>query len=72
MAPSVHSTNSKEEKHHDEHVRPVDINEERALALRAARAADPGPRFWTIAFMRYLMIALVACSVSGDVGMSRD
>lgn len=65
-AASIHSHDKHEEKH--EETTTVDLADERAYALRMARAADPGPRFASLAFMHYLFIALIACSVSGDVG----
>ncbi|CAK9783824.1 general substrate transporter [Cutaneotrichosporon oleaginosum] len=64
---SLEQHNSKEDTKHDEHTA-VDVGDERAYALRMARAADPGPGWASLASFRYLFIAFVACSVSGDVG----
>ncbi|BEJ16575.1 hypothetical protein CspHIS471_0511800 [Cutaneotrichosporon sp. HIS471] len=63
---SLEQHNSKDDSKHVEQV--VDVGEERAYALRVARAADPGPGWTSLAFIRYIFIAFVACTVSGDVG----
>lgn len=64
---SIHSNKSKgDAEHYDEPVR--DVNEERALALRAARAADPGPAVSTFRYWQYITIIVIACTTSGDVG----
>lgn len=64
---SLEQHNSKEDAKHNEHAA-VNVGDERAYALRMARAADPGPGWASLASIRYLLIAFVACSVSGDVG----
>lgn len=67
MGTSLHSTHShKVEAEHDE--LPRNFAEERALALRAARAADPGPAVTTFRFWQYITIVVIACCASGDGG----
>jgi hypothetical protein len=44
-------------------------NEDRAAALNMARAADPGPSVYSWRYMKFVMLALVACVCSGDNGM---
>lgn len=43
-------------------------SEDRAAALKIAREADPGPAFNSIRYMRFTMLAMVACVCSGDNG----
>lgn len=53
-------------KHHEEVVGTQE--DERAVALRLARAADPGPGFWSPRGIAFLFYALVCCMCSGDTG----
>jgi len=43
-------------------------NEDRAAALKMAHAADPGPDIYSWRYMKFVMLALVACVCSGDNG----
>lgn len=45
-------------------------NEDRAAALKIAREGDPGPAFTSWRYMRFIMLAMVACVCSGDNGQS--
>lgn len=42
--------------------------DERAVALRLARAADPGPSVWSPRGIQFVLCALVVCACSGDTG----
>lgn len=42
--------------------------DERAVALRLARAADPGPPLFSPRGMQFVLCALVVCACSGDTG----
>jgi hypothetical protein len=43
-------------------------NEDRAAALKMAHAADPGPDVYSWRYMKFVMLAIVACVCSGDNG----
>ena len=43
-------------------------SEDRTAALRIAREADPGPALTSWRYMRFIMLAMVACVCSGDNG----
>ena len=43
-------------------------NEDRAAALKMAQAADPGPDVYSWRYMKFVMLAIVACVCSGDNG----
>jgi hypothetical protein len=43
-------------------------NEDRAAALKMAHAADPGPDVLSVRYLKFVMLALVACVCSGDNG----
>jgi hypothetical protein len=43
-------------------------NEDRAAALNMAHAADPGPDVYSWRYMKFVMLAIVACVCSGDNG----
>jgi hypothetical protein len=45
-------------------------NEDRAAALKMAHAADPGPDVYSWRYMKFVMLAIVACVCSGDNGTS--
>lgn len=45
-------------------------NEDRAAALKMAHAADPGPDVYSWRYMKFVMLAIVACVCSGDNGLS--
>lgn len=53
-------------KHLD--VAPGEGEDERAVALRLARAADPGPSVLSRRGIQFVLSALVVCACSGDTG----
>lgn len=46
----------------------LEVEDERAVALRLARAADPGPAVFSLRGIQFVFYALVICACSGDTG----
>lgn len=76
MNGSLHSADSKhnlEVEHREvsaaiQHRHNIDEEDERAIAFRLARMADPGVSMGSWRGIQFLLIALVICMCSGDNG----